>query len=570
MTINRRRGFVIAGGALLSAALVLSPVTVVGVAVLGVIVGATIRGLRGTERTIILILLLAGIGLRLATLVGLFLSSSPGHLISFPFDGDGQYLKQRSIWVRNVWVGTPVAPSAFSFAFEAYARTSYINVIAFVQYLLGAAPYAIHLFNVCCFVATAAVLHRLARAAYGGAAAAIALTLILFWPTQVLWSVSALKDPLYLALLTCAVGGFIAMARRPSAGRFLFGLALMVAATMALNTVRVGAGVLVAAALIVASVGAFVTRRRAVLAPAAFVAVAAAVVLAAAPPARIQNRLLPYVQSAARQHFGNAETFGHAYKLLDQRFYSGERLDTMTWPEAQRFAVRSAWSFLAMPFPWQSASASELLIVPQQLAWYALLLLAVPGIVRGCRDDALVTWTWIGVMAASAAVIAPNEGNVGTMVRHRDSVVPFLACLSAVGVTSLLAAALNRSQRPARAMTMAEVDASARAAVREMARTSRLTALFAGGVRALRSAAAQPGLDHQLQLAVPETAPERIRAAGQMLLAGAASAAVFAVARRAPWPSVAVWLTLAVSACGLIVGARQFAAALRGHRLWQS
>jgi hypothetical protein len=38
-----------------------------------------------------------------------------------------------------------------------------------------------------------------------------------------------------------------------------------------------------------------------------------------------------------------------------------------------------------------------------------------------------------GLIGAGLAVIAMNSGNVGTMVRHRDTVVPFVVWLSALG-----------------------------------------------------------------------------------------------------------------------------------------
>jgi hypothetical protein len=84
-------------------------------------------------------------------------------------------------------------------------------------------------------------------------------------------------------------------------------------------------------------------------------------------------------------------------------------------------------------------SRSELLFLPQQMAWYVLVGFAMIGVVEGCRRDALATWLFIGMSTAGAAVIALNEGNIGTMVRHRDSIVPFVACLGAIGATALLA-----------------------------------------------------------------------------------------------------------------------------------
>ena len=76
--------------------------------------------------------------------------------------------------------------------------------------------------------------------------------------------------------------------------------------------------------------------------------------------------------------------------------------------------------------------------MPQQLIWYGLLILAVPGLVAGFRRDLLLTWVLIGLTLAGGAVIALNSGNIGTLVRIRDSIVPFVMCLAAVGAVWLI------------------------------------------------------------------------------------------------------------------------------------
>jgi hypothetical protein len=62
-----------------------------------------------------------------------------------------------------------------------------------------------------------------------------------------------------------------------------------------------------------------------------------------------------------------------------------------------------------------------------------MVLFAVVGVIAGLRRDPLLTCILVGLIAAGLAVIAMNSGNVGTMVRHRDTIVPFVVWLSALG-----------------------------------------------------------------------------------------------------------------------------------------
>ena len=98
-----------------------------------------------------------------------------------------------------------------------------------------------------------------------------------------------------------------------------------------------------------------------------------------------------------------------------------------------------------VPLPWQLTSRSEVVFLAQQVIWYILVALAIVGLVAGLRRDALVTCMLAGLAAAGGAVIALNSGNVGSMVRFRDTIVPFVVWLSALGAVSAMSRMTKRS-----------------------------------------------------------------------------------------------------------------------------
>jgi hypothetical protein len=442
MTPSTRRLVILAGGAVLGGCLVISPVAILFCALLVLLVVLACRPLSGLERRVVLAILLVSIALRVAAVAALFLTAEPHHLTMFPFEGDGLFLKQRSLWIRNIWLGVPTEPFFFSSAFIDYGWSGYIYLIAYIQYLLSPAPYAIHLLNVCCAISAAALVHRLVRAAYGPLPALIALVVMLFLPTQIMWSVSALRDSLFQLLLVVIAG---AAALAVTGTRWVVrvcGIAALVVAVPAVDAVREGGVAIAALALAMACAGTFVVRRPYVLLLALLLLSPAALRLLDAPA--VQERLLPRLRTAGQMHIGHVRTTGHGYKLLDQRFYTfvandlSNPIGTMTWPEAERFALRAMRAFWVVPTPGQVVSRSELLFLPQQIIWYALLALAALGIVQGCRGHVFGTWLAIGMACAGSIAVGLNSGNIGTLVRHRDSIVPFVACLSGLGAASIL------------------------------------------------------------------------------------------------------------------------------------
>ena len=426
--------------AALTAVMALSPVTLLtGLILIGIVAGAC-RGLTGTERRLVLTTMAVAIGIRVALILALFLVSEPNHIISFPYDGDGLWEKLRSLWIRNHWLGVAVHPRQLEDAITLYGWSSYIWLMAYVQYLLGPSPYAVHLLSVCCFVGSAVMLYRVIRRPFGPTAAYVALTAMLFMPTLLMWSVAAMRESFYLLALTLFAVGLVWAGRQPSLLLRLCGVALALFAIWLGDTIRVGAIVILAASGAVAVAGNFVTRRPYLLLIAALAVVPVGVKVIQRPA--VQARVLDRLREAAIIHRGNVREEGHGYKLLDQRLYQIEPFRegayTMTWPEAERYLVRGLIAVVVLPVPWDTASTTELLFIPQQIIWYAVVVLALAGAIRGMRTAPMVTWALIGLGAVTCVLMAPNEGNVGTMVRHRDTVLPFILCLASAGVVSVL------------------------------------------------------------------------------------------------------------------------------------
>ncbi len=435
----------VVAGIVLGAGYAASPATVWFLLVTALLFLWAGHGATPRERQWLWTLLAVAVALRVLTIVVLFATTDHDRNVSFFWDGDGLYMKQRSLWIRNLWLGLPLPPHYFERAFEVYGQTDYLNILAYMQYLLGPAPYGIHLFNVVVFLATCVLLYRLVRPVYGREAAFLGLAILLFLPTPFAWSVSALKESVFVFGLAIAVACVVALLRGPSLIARAAALAVLFVVLTTIEGLRIGGRQISTAGLAVGLLGSFAVRRLWIVL--AIVCMVPLGVRILASNATVQKRLSTQLMLFAERHMGNVRSEGNGYRLLDEELYSDphsmDSLRQMTTAQQARFVVRALGTFFVVPLPSQARSRAELVFLPQQAVWYTLVVLAVVGLVEGLRRDPLVTCGLLGMALVGGAIVALNSGNIGTMVRHRDTIVPFVVWLSALGAVASVTHAMS-------------------------------------------------------------------------------------------------------------------------------
>jgi membrane protein implicated in regulation of membrane protease activity len=357
--------------------------------------------------------------------------------------GDEAYGLSRALRTRDVITGVPVTQYDYFVASDEYGRNSYITALTGIQVLFGPTPYSMRLLNMLLFTAGAVLLFRATRSAFGPLPAFGGLAVMMFLPTLFLWSISLLKEPLYLFGTTLVLAGAIAFAGAANwRARALPSLALL-AGLAIISNLRPGAFALAVLGIAcgIAGLVFFSLSLRTRLTVATAAAAVAALAIASQPSA--QRRLTSALETTAKTHAGHVFTVGHSYKLLDEGFYvnpvtAAASTMTLTAGEAARYAVRAAVSVVTVPWPWQLASSRELPYLPEQLLWYVIVALLPVGLVAGWRRDPLVTSLLAGYTLPTAAALALTNGNVGTLLRLRGMIIPYLIWLSAVGFCAAL------------------------------------------------------------------------------------------------------------------------------------
>jgi hypothetical protein len=446
-------GAAIAVGVAVGVIYTLSPLTVVFALVVAFGCRLAMRGLGARERRWVGVVLVIAIGVRVLAIAMLLVATDPAHEQFLAWFPDARYAIARSWWIRNLWFDVPIGPMYMFGIYDRYGASSFPYFLAAVQSAFGLSPYGVDLISVAALIGGALVLFRLARRAYGTAAAFSALCVVLFWPTMGAWSVSVLREAMQFFLLAVALAATVAAVRHARWEGKVLAAATAVAAVYAVSTLRFDALMIPALGIPLGLILRFATLRAWITALAVVVVVGSGLALARRPDVR---EFVEYqTDLAANRHLGQATSSGRSFKLLDERFYEEGPQSTFTvnrW-EAMRFFARSAVAFVLVPMPWRVASFRELAIAPQQCLWYVIVVLALIGVPAAWRQDALVTALLIGVAVAGLVVIAPNSGNIGTLVRHRDMVATIVTWLAGVGFVAVGDQLARRSTERSRRLT---------------------------------------------------------------------------------------------------------------------
>ena len=426
-------------GVAFAAVALLSPLTVWFALAIVPIVAYTTRGLDRDERQWVVGLTVLAVVLRVAVVVALFLSTNHSQVPFGTFFGDEDYFIKRSLWLRNVGLGFPVHALDLEYAFEPNGRSSYVYLLASIQTLVGAAPYGLHLVSIAFYVLAILLLYRTVRMTLGRAPAFVGLAVLLFLPSLFAWSIAVLKEPLFVLVNAISLALTVYLVRHASFGRRMLALVGIVVSAAVLESVRQNGAIFAVMGIALGlAIGYVAARPRVML---SVVVVAPLLLGALFSRPGVQLKAYAAIQRAARQHWGAVVVSqGHGYRLLDDRFYAElNEASSMKFGETFRFLSRGIVAYLTVPRPWDAQSSASVAYIPEQVIWYVVAALAALGVLFGFRRDPIVTGLLIAHALLLAAASAFTDGNVGTLVRHRGLVLPYLVWLSGVGACELVA-----------------------------------------------------------------------------------------------------------------------------------
>lgn len=430
-------------GVILGVAYTLSPLTVLCLALLVVVTWWAGRDLTGREREWFFTLVIVAIVARLVLIAGLFVFADPSKPYA-TFFGDEEIFKSRPIWLRNVGLGLPISSADVIYAFDETGMSGHLYVLAYLQALVGDAPYGLNVFNAAVYVIAVLLLHRLIRPSFGRYVAMGGAALLLFLPSLFSWSVSVLKEPFYVLLAAVELFCVVALVRLPRWWQKALAIAAIGVLAVSLESVRKGTMIVVAIGTVAGLTSGYIVRRPRLL----VLAVVAVPLVAAAVLTRpiVQERMRSTALAAVRYHAGHVVTQGISYKLVDPRYYTDwGAIQRMPPREVTLFLGRAVASYFVEPLPRSVQSEALWAYLPEHLIWLLLTLLVPIGIVRGLRRDPVLTCILLAHAGAVILVVALNSGNIGTLIRHRGLSLPYTIWLSMLGAGALVGSVTTRS-----------------------------------------------------------------------------------------------------------------------------
>lgn len=438
----------IAVGVILGVVYTLSPLLVVALAGFALLLRSAHRTADASERRWLIALLAAAMTVRLAAIGVLFLSTDHDVTSFGRLFGDEEYFITRGIWLSNIAVGVPVSIAQVQYAFDERIHTSLVWMLASLNVLFGPAQYGVRFVSAVLCLAGAFALYRIARPSFGKPSSLVGLAVLLFLPSMFAWSISALKEPVFFAVMAAVVSLTVAAGRGGSWLLRLAAAVVVAGAAVIAETIRDGGLVVAGAGTAAGLIAAFCLARPRLLATAAVLTIIVSSVAMA--NGCVQDRVTAAAAAAARQHWDHVNAPGHSYTIFEPAFYREEPLPgRLTLQDHARLVTGGLAAYFTVPLPWQMQSRVELAYLPEQVIWYVLAFLAPIGIAGGLRRDLFLTSILLGHLAVSVALVALTSGNIGTLVRHRALAIPYLVWFSGLGVTVVLARMSQRQEAEA-------------------------------------------------------------------------------------------------------------------------
>jgi 4-amino-4-deoxy-L-arabinose transferase-like glycosyltransferase len=358
----------------------------------------------------------ATLALRAAIAFGLNLSGSQSAVAAMFWGDSGTYDIAGDLLARS-WHGEPtsIAPQT-----EALSGYGFVYYVAALYFAFGRNQLLVQLLNATIGSATVLVVYAIASRLYGAAVARWAALFMAFFPQMLFWSGGMYKDPTILLCIAVCMYGVLRLRER-------FSFTPVLLAGLVLLTLRFYVFYFVVAA----AVGTFVFGGKGNLGERLVSFAVLTLVLAGALTFGLRQET--FQAQAGYMTFEQIQVTRSDQATWGRSAY-GTEYDVTTPAGALRALPVGLVYLLFAPFPWAITSVRQLLVLPETLAWYALMPAFARGLAYSIRvrlRDVLPILVFAVTLTLAYALM---QGTIGTAYRQRTQVTMFYFVFMAVGV----------------------------------------------------------------------------------------------------------------------------------------
>lgn len=409
------------------------------------------------ERKVLMAILGAGVVLRVASAVAYGMACSAKGMTDMI--GDARAITSFGVYIAEAMTGKAlydfsvlkVLRGVFNGVIPPLGMGKDIQVSALVYLqgtvygLLGYSVLFLKLLNTLFFSTTAFLCYYFLRRRSEVLSAMVAMTLVLFFPSMFVWSITGLKDPfVIMATVVMLVLFSKLVSGRIDPGRILPAVFLMVLISYLVDTTRERIVILYGVTLVLSVV--ILWARQARLAKKIIMA-SAVIVLGAAllQIPKIGNFYRNTVSWVVQYQHGQSSVHGNTfYRIYPERFYIYDgfpevmRSQPPTPPEWARAALKGAVYFAFAPLP-PDLEKGELLFLafPQSMATLLLFPFVVMGALYALKSDLKAFLPMAVFLVLYWGTAAMVSGNIGTAFRHRDVMMPVYLIFASIGIVRI-------------------------------------------------------------------------------------------------------------------------------------
>jgi 4-amino-4-deoxy-L-arabinose transferase-like glycosyltransferase len=329
--------------------------------------------------------------------------------------------------------GIPVTlQSILSSRYNTHSMTIF-NGIFFL--LFGNDFVSLKYINILAICATAWIMYDIAKKIYSAVSGRIALSIVLFWPTIFIWSLTDLKESHLLFTIACAFWFLDSSARAKSMSRKSTFMVLSVLFSLYFVMLKVKLMMpiffLSASLIAVYNVLSYGFSKDPALArKVLYIAIIPGVAAIAKFGDRISEAAKGMYGLILHYHIGFLNSGGWNINLIGDQHQNLYTAQFIT-----KYAAKAWLSFFLEPLPWHFYSYSLMATYPMMLAWYILVAFSITGIIKVYyAGKAKEVFAMFVFSAIYITVVGMSVANIGTIIRFRDVMVPIVAVFAAIGI----------------------------------------------------------------------------------------------------------------------------------------
>lgn len=350
--------------------------------------------------------------------------------------GDSGYYTLRSWWIVQFLLGKPLNDEVLYELSIPYGDSGHLYPMALFHYLFGFSPISVTFINCIFSVLTGIFSYLVAKEIAGIRQAKITAILVVFFPSLVIWSITNLKDPIFIFLTNIIFWLFLKFIKT-NKFRYLILLILVSKLQFYIRPVFIFPIILWA----IFGLSYLIIKKKYTL-----IILLLIILIIKLPIAKLY--LDNFKSKTIERHRGIVSTGGFVYRIYDDWVYGNIDIKQVGYFEFLRGLFKGWLHSFLEPFPWKMSSKLSLMSLPQMIIWYPLLLFSFLGVLIQLKNNWRKSFVFIVYFFIIGSALSLAQGNVGTVFRIRDMFTPIILLFSSIGLSRTL---FSKDQIPVQA-----------------------------------------------------------------------------------------------------------------------